>query len=42
MKEGVGVASHQEEGEAKKLSISNIQAYVPLETKERAQDEKTE
>ena len=42
MKVGVGVASHHEEGEAKKLSISSIQAYVPLETKERAWDEKTE
>ena len=40
MKEGVGMANHHEEGDAKKLSISSIQAYVPLETKERAQDEK--
>jgi hypothetical protein len=36
MKEGVGVANHHEEREAKKLSISITQAYVPLETKERA------
>jgi hypothetical protein len=42
MKVGVGVASHHGEGEAKKLSISSIQAYVPLETKKRAWDEKTE
>jgi hypothetical protein len=36
MKEGVGMANHHKEGDAKKLSISSIQAYVPLETKERA------
>jgi hypothetical protein len=36
MKVWVGVADHQEEGEAKKMSISSIHADVPLETKEKA------